>query len=376
MRLRAYKYRLYPTDEQADFLAKQFGCARYVYNWALEQKSRAYQESKKGISRFALDKKLTALKRELPWLAEVASQPLQQALIHLDKGFTRFFRGKKGYPRFKSEHGRQSATFPQGFKVDLAAGLLVLPKLGAVKAVYSRTFAGKIKTVSKTTTGKFYASVLVEEENQPSLKPDVEENAVGVDLGLKHFAVLSTGEKVEHPKYLEKHLGRLKVLQRRLSRKRKGSANYRKARLKVALLHEKVANSRADFLHKLSSNLVTRFDTLCLEDLNVKGMLANGKLARHIGGSGWTMFGSMLKYKAAWNGKHVRTIGRFEPSSRLCVCGYYNHALTLSDREWDCPDCGKHHDRDELAASNIKRFAYRKPNTGRDTPGELGEVSA
>ncbi|MCL6569625.1 MAG: transposase, partial [Meiothermus silvanus] len=374
MRLRAYKYRLYPTPAQAELLAKQFGCCRYVYNWALEQKSRAYQENKKGLSRFELDKRLTSLKKELPWLAEVASHPLQQALIHLDKGFTRFFREKKGYPRFKSKRGRQSATFPQGFKVEFAKGVLVLPKLGAVRAVYSRTFEGKVKTVtvSKTPTGKFYASVLVEEENQPSIKPDVEENAVGVDLGLKHFAVLSTGEKVLHPKHLEKHLGRLRALQRRLSRKKKGGSNYRKAKRKVALLHERVANSRADFLHKLSSDLVARFDTICLEDLSVQGMMANGRLARHIGQSGWARFVFMLGYKAAWNGKHVRTIGRFEPSSRLCYCGYYNRTLTLADREWDCPDCGRHHDRDELGANNIKRFAYRKPNTGRDTPGELG----
>jgi len=349
-----------------------------VYNWALAEKSRAYQESKKGLSRFELDKKLTSLKKELPWLSEVASQPLQQALIHLDKGFTRFFREKRGYPRFKSKHGKQSATFPQGTKVEFEQGVLVLPKVGAVRAVYSRRFEGKVKTVtvSKTTTGKFYASVLVEEENQPSIRPDVEENAVGVDLGLKHFCVLSTGEKVEHPKHLEQNLGRLKVLQNRLSHKKKGGSNYRKAKLKVALLHERVANSRADFLHKLSTDLIRRFDTICLEDLNVKGLMANGKLARHIGQSGWAEFGSMLEYKARWNGKHVRTIGRFEPSSRLCTCGYYNHALTLSDREWDCPSCGRHHDRDELAANNIKRFAYRKPNTGLDKPGELAEVSA
>ena len=378
VRLRAYKYRLYPTDEQAVFLARQFGCARYVYNWALAEKSKAYQESKKGLSRFELDKKLTSLKKELPWLSEVASQPLQQALINLDKGFTKFFKEKKGYPKFKNKHGKQSATFPQGIKVEFKQGVLVLPKVGTVKAVYSRKFEGKVKTVtvSKTTTSKFYASVLVEEENQPSIKPDVEENAVGVDLGLKHFAVLSTREKIEHPKHLEKHLGRLRVLQRRVSRKKKGSANYRKAKHAVAVLHERVANSRADFLHKLSTRLVEGFDTICLEDLSIKGMMANDKLSRHIGQSGWAMFGSMLEYKAVWNGKHVRTIGRFEPSSRLCYCGYYNHALTLSDREWDCPECGRHHDRDELAANNIKRFSYRKPNTAVDSGSEPVEVSA
>ncbi len=154
-----------------------------------------------------------------------------------------------------------------------------------------------------------------------------------------------------HPKHLERHLGRLRVLQRRLSRKKKSGSNFRKARLKVALLHERVANSRPDFLHKLSTDLVSRFDTICLEDLNVLGMIVNGRLARHVGQSGWAMFRGMVECKAEWKGKHVRTIGRFEPSSRPCYCGYYNHVLTLSDREWDCPECGRHHDRDELASN-------------------------
>jgi putative transposase len=389
--LKAFKYRFYPTEEQAKFLARQFGCNRFVYNWALHQKTKAYQETKKGLSRFALDKQLTALKKELEWLNEVASQPLQQALGHLDKAFTRFFKEKKGFPKFKNKHGTQSASYPQGVRLDFEAGLLTLPKVGIVKTVFSRTFEGTVKTttISRTPTGKYFVSVLVEArtarqvlsceqevENQDFNYADTEEQAIGIDLGLKDFATLSSGEKIAHPKHLEQYLQRLKVLQKRLAKKKKGSANAKKAKLKVALLHEKVGNTRKDFLHKLSTRLVKEFNTLCFEDLNVQGMMANHKLARHIGQSGWGMFKQFCEYKASWNGKHTRTIGRFEPSSRLCTCGYWNHDLTLAMRVWTCPSCGTNHDRDVLAANNIKRFAFKKNDTNSsvDSRGEPVEL--
>ncbi len=363
--LKALKYRFYPTEEQAKFLARQFGCNRFVYNWALHQKTKAYQETKKGLSRFALDKQLTLLKKELEWLNEVASQPLQQALGHLDKAFTRFFKEKKGFPKFKNKHGTQSASYPQGVKIDFEAGSLTLPKVGTVKTIFSRTFEGTIKTttISRTPTGKYFVSVLVEIENQNLNHQDTEQMAVGIDLGLKDFATLSSGEKIAHPKHLEQHLQRLKVLQKHLAKKKKGSSNAKKAKLKVALLHEKIGNTRKDFLHKLSTKLVRQFNTLCFEDLNIQGMMANHKLARHIGQSGWGMFKQFCEYKANWNGKHIRTIGRFEPSSRLCTCGYWNHDLTLATRVWTCPSCGATHDRDVLAANNIKRFAFKKNDT-------------
>jgi putative transposase len=376
--LKAFKYRFYPTEQQQQFLARQFGCNRFVYNWALQQKTKAYQQTKKGLSRFALDKQLTQLKKELEWLNEVASQPLQQALGHLDKAFTRFFKEKNGFPKFKHKHGTQSASYPQGVKIDFEAGLITLPKVGIVKTVFSRTFEGTVKTttISRTPTGKYFVSVLVEVENQDFSHPDTEarvarkvlfheqeEQALGIDLGLKDFVTLSNGEKIAHPKHLEQHLKRLKVLQKRLAKKKKGSANAKKAKLKVALLHEKVSNTRKDFLHKLSSRLVKEFNTLCFEDFNIKGLMANHKLARHIGQSGWGMFKQFCEYKAQWNGKHTRTIGRFEPSSRLCTCGYWNRDLTLATRVWSCPECNTTHDRDVLAATNIKRFAFKKNDT-------------
>jgi putative transposase len=374
--LKAYRYRLYPTEEQAAFLNRQFGSVRYVYNWALALATTTYQTQGKGITRFQLDKRLTALKQELPWLGEVAAQPLQQALVHLDKAFTRFFREKKGYPRFKSKRGPQSATYPQGVKIHWENAMIYLPKAGWIRAVFSRQFTGCIKsvTVRRVPSGKFFVSVLVEDENQvPDPVPDTLDHAVGGDLGLHDFLVLSTGEKYPHPQWLERELYRLKILQRRLAKTTKGSKHWAKLQRQIARLHERVANRRRDFLHKLSTDLLRRFDTVCLEDLNVSGMVHNRALARRIAQSGWAEFRRQLEYKAVWYGKHLRVIGRFEPSSRLCVCGYYNHALTLADREWTCPQCGRHHDRDVLAANNIKRFAFAKHATGRDTPGVPGE---
>ncbi len=373
--LKAYRYRLYPTEEQAIFLNRQFGSVRYVYNWALATTTYQTQGSR-GITRFQLDKRLTALKQELPWLGEVASQPLQQALVHLDKAFTRFFREKKGYPRFHSKRGKESATYPQGVKIHWDNGVVYLPKAGWIRTVFSRQFVGRIKTVtvSRVPSGKFFASVLVENENQvPESVPEVVDHAVGGDLGLHDFLVLSTGEKYAHPQWLEHELYRLKILQRRLAKTTKGSKNRAKIRRKIARLHERVANRRQDFLHKLSTDLVRRFDTICLEDLNIAGMVRNHALARRIGQSGWEDFRRQLEYKATWSGKHVRVIGRFAPSSCLCPCGDSNHDLTLADREWTCPKCGRHHDRDILAANNIKRFAFAEHYTGRDTPGESGE---
>lgn len=371
--LKAYRYRIYPAEDQAVFLNRQFGSVRYVYNWALALATTTYQTQGKGITRFQLDKRLTALKQELSWLGEVASQPLQQALVHLDKAFTRFFREKKGYPHFKSKRGIQSAKYPQGVKMDWENRAIYIPKAGWIRVILSRQFVGTIKsvTVSRMLSGKFFVSVLVEDENQvPDPVPETLDHAVGGDLGLHDFLVLSTGEKYPHPQWLESELNRLKILQRRFAKTAKGSKNRTKIRRQIARLHERVANRRQDFLHKLSTDLVRRFDTICLEDLNVAGMVRNHALARRIGQSGWTEFRRQLEYKAQWSGKHVRIIGRFAPSSRLCFCGYYNHSLTLADRWWDCPECGRYHDRDILAANNIKRFAFAQHRTGRDTPGE------
>ncbi len=317
---------------------------RYVYNWALALATTTYQTQGQGVTRFHLDKQLTALKQELPWLGEVASQPLQQALVHLDKAFTRFFRKKKGYPRFHSKRGTQSATYPQGVKIQWENGVIYLPKAGWIRTGFSRQFVGTIKTVTVSCmpSGKFFVSVLVEDENQVlNPVPEALDHAVSDDLGLQDFMVLSTGEKYRHPQWLERELYRLKILQRRLAKTTKGSKHRARSRRQIARLHERVAHRRQDFLHKLSTDLVRRFDTICIEDLNVAGMVRNHALARRISQSGWAEFLRQLEYKPQWYGTHVRVIGGFVPSSRLCVCGYYNHALTLADREWTCPDCAR-----------------------------------
>jgi putative transposase len=372
--LRAYRYRLYPTRGQADMLSHQFGCVRFVYNWALDAKIKAYQLTGKSPTRYELDKRLTTLKREKEWLTQVASQPLQQAIIHLERAFTRFFKEKTGFPKFRSKHRHNSAAYPQGVSVDFEANRITIPKLGKVKAKFSRRFAGQIRTctVSRNAAGQYHISVLVEVENQdatPAL--ETQESAMGVDLGIKHFAVLSTGERIENPRHLRNALVRLKVLWQRHSRTKKGGTNREKARRKLARAHQRVTACRNDFLHKESTRLIRGFDTVCLEMLNVAGMVKNHSLARHISDAGWGRFGDLLEYKASWNGKHVRRIGRFEPSSRLCTCGTVNRTLKLSDRVWTCAACGATHDREVLAAQNIKRFAFI---AGSGRPGELGEA--
>jgi putative transposase len=296
--------------------------------------------------------------------------------VHLDKAFTRFFREQQGYPRCKSKRGPQSATYPQGVKIHWENAVVYLPKAGWVRAVFSRQFTGRIKsvTVRRVPSGTCFVSGLVEDENQvPDLGPETVDHAVGGDLGLHDLLVLSTGEKYPHPQWLERELYRLKSLPQRLAKKTKGSKHRAKLHRQIARLHERVANRRQDFLHQLSMDLLRRFDTVCIENLQVAGMVRHHTLARRIAQSGWAEFRRQLDYKAAGSGQHVRVIGRFAPSSRLCVCGYYHHDLTLADREWTCPECGRRHDRDVLAANNIKRFALAEHATGRDTPGEPGE---
>jgi len=384
----AFRYRLYPTAAQRELLGKHFGCARYLYNWGLAKKTEAYQTTGKSLSRFELDKQLTALKQqpETEWLKEVNSQSLQAALRHLESAYTRFFREKKGFPNFKSKHrSRASFECPANVKVDFGTGTIQLPRLGAVKAVFSRTFTGTVKTttVSMTPTGKYYASVLVDEPAvAPACGPIVAETTVGIDVGLKDFATLSTGEKIANPRFLCTSLKRLRRVARQHSKKQKGSHNRAKSRVKLARCYEKVTAQRQDFLHKTSTAIVrdNQTDTVAVENLNIAGMLKNHTLARAIADVSWGSFLAMIQYKCARYGKNYVEIGRFDPSSRLCVCGTINKELTLKERTWTCGKCGVMHDRDVLAAQNIVRFAVQKQNliqkTGRDTPElTLGEIS-
>ena len=365
MILRAYKYRIFPTKEQEVLLAKHFGCSRWIYNYALDKKVKAYQTTKESLSRFTIQKDLPQLKKaeETSWLKEVNSQSLQASLENLDKAFTKFFRDKKGFPKFKSKKdNRQSFSVPQNGIVDFETNTISLPKFKTpIKCKLHRKFNGKSKTVtvSKTPTGKYFISVLVEvNEELPALKPIDENKAVGIDLGIKTFAVFSNGIEIENPKYLKKSLEKLKTLQRKVSKKQRGSSNRKKAVKRLAVLHEKVANQRIDFLHKTTHYLVSEYDTICLETLRASNMIKNHKLAQALSDIAISKFNEILEYKAEWNGVNILRIGQFEPSSRMCTCGVVNKELKLSDRKWVCQSCGKIHSRDKLAANNIKRFAF------------------
>lgn len=357
---KAYKYRIYPTNEQKEKISMHIGCSRYIYNYGLDLKIKSYHLEKKTISRFDIQKNLPILKRneETKWLQEVNSQTLQSSLENLDKAFTRFFRDKQGFPKFKSKHNNnQSFNIPQYTKVNWDDELVFIPKFkNGIKVRLHRSFDGTIKTstISKTPTGKYYISILVETNQElPKKKLIVEKQAVGIDLGIKTFAVLSNGMEIQNPKYLKKAMSKLKYTQSRCSRY-KG----KKRKQKLALLHEKVSNKRNDFLNKTSNYLVTNFDTICLETLKVSNMMKNHKLAQSFSDISIGKFNEMINYKAEWNGTNVLRIGQFEPSSKLCTCGVKNMELKLSDRIWTCKSCNTTHDRDVLASNNIKLFAF------------------
>jgi putative transposase len=381
---KAFQYRIYPNTKQRDKIAQQLGCCRFVYNWALNKKIEAYQTEQKTLSCFELTKQLTQLKKqeEYSWLKDVDSQALQMSLRNLDNAFTKFFREKAGFPKFKSKrYPVQSCQYPQRVKVDFDHQTVYLPKIGNVKTKLHRMFEGKVKTVTlrRTATGKYFISILVETSDNIPEKPEITfDTTIGVDLGIKDFAILSTGEKYENPKYLKKSLDKLKRLQQLVSRKQKGSQNRKKAVKRLAKQHEKVRNQRKDFLHRITYRLThnNTIESIALETLNVNGMIKNHCLAQAISDVSWSQFNDFLEYKAEWYGKNILRIGRFEPSSKLCsVCGFVNHELTLSIRSWMCPRCKTEHDRDQNAAINIKQFALQ-PQTligmvqPESTPGE------
>ena len=369
MKYRAYKYRLYPNEEQKVLIAKHLGSCRFIYNYALDKKVRAYQTDKTNLSRFDIQADLPNMKKseEYCWLKEVNSLSLQASLANLDSAYTKFFREHKGFPRFKSKKdSKQSFSIPQNTKVDFENGRVFIPKFkNGIKAKLHRSFEGIVKssTISRTATDKYFISILVE-VNEPDvpMKPICENKAVGIDLGIKTFAVLSDGTEIPNPKYLKQSLDKVKKLQRSLSHKTKGSKNRDKARRKLALVHEQVTNRRNDFLHKVTSYLVRNYDAICLEDLNVKGMVKNHHLAQALEDIAIGAFNTLLEYKAKERGVNILRIGRFEPSSKMCECGYINRELKLSDRKWTCPKCGTVNDRDLLAARNIKRFGLQVQN--------------
>lgn len=367
--LKSYKYRLYPTDAQKTLIDKHIGACRFIYNLALECKNTAYATNKTKLSCFDLMGQLPDLKKECGWLKEIDSQALQQSIIDMDKAFTSFFKGQNKFPNFKKKKGNQKFRNPHGKYVSIKDGKLIQPKFKeGVKIIIDREFVDEIKstTISKSATGKYFVSILVDNKKElPNKKPIKDKTAVGIDLGLSHFIITSDGVKIDSPKFLRKAQSKLKYLQRQTSKKKKGSANKKKAYFKVALQHEKITNQRKDFLHKLSNEITNQYDTLCFETLNIKGMVRNHKLALSINDASWGDFVTFCKYKSEWKGKNVLELPTFEPSTKLCSdCGAINHTLTLKDREWTCANCGSFHDRDINAGKNIKNYCLTKKRGG------------
>jgi len=360
-----YKFRLKPTKEQEILLNKHFGSVRWSYNYFLNQRKEEYLNNKKSITYTKQSSFLTQLKRqeETEWLKETNAQTLQYSLKCLEMSYQNFFNKRTQFPRFKSRKSRNSFTVPQHVKNE--GNKIHFPKFNeGIKMIMERNIKGKIKkaTLSKTPTGKYFVSILTEKEYTPSVKTN---QSVGIDLGIKDFLVLSNGTKIKNHRFLKHYERLLTKNQKHLSRKTKGSNRYEKQRIKAAKIHEKITNSRMDLIHKTTLNLVNQFDIIYLEDLNVKGMMKNHKLAKAIGDVSWSKFIETLTYKAEWNKKEIIHIDRFFPSSKTCSkCGWINNSLTLKDRTWTCTDCGEVLDRDFNAAINILNEGCRKNISG------------
>ena len=365
--LRAYKYRIYPTDEQKVMLAKTFGCCRYVYNWARSLKEKAYKENGEDISEYDMN---TRVRRELretaPWLSEVSSKAIEFAVGDLYNAYKQFFKHRAKYPNYRSKHGRQHyhdrANSPKGIYADFKHGLLDIPRIKGIPCVFHRRFSGRIKQVGveQLPSGKYRISILVDDGHAlPEKAPIDPDKTLGIDTGLMHFAVLSDGQTYEPTREAKHEKRKLKLLSRQLSKKEKGSRQFRILKRRIARLYERVANRRTDHIHKLTHYLASenQATTICVEDLNVKGMARNKHLAYSVQDAAIGEFYRQLEYKCAWAGKNLIKIDRFAPSSKRCShCGYIYKGLTLSEREWTCPECGTHHDRDVNAAINIKHF--------------------
>jgi putative transposase len=375
----AYKCRAYPDPGQATVLARTFGCVRVVWNRTLADRHARYQAEGKSTSYRESDAALTAMKKlpELEWLGEVSSVPLQQTLRHQHAAFQAFFQKRARYPRFKSWRGKQSATYTRS-AFRWRDGQLTLAKTSnPLRFVWSwpgidvAAIDPSTVTVTREQAGRWFV-VLHADATDPAMLPATGQNT-GVDLGLKDFAVLSTGEHIPHPKNMERREQRLKRYQRRLARCQRGSANRQKAKARVARQHAKVADARRDFLHKASTDLVRRFDGIAVEDLNVSGMVRNHCLAKAISQTGWAEFRAFLNYKAERYGREIAIADRWYPSSKTCsACGYLLANLSLGTRQWVCPGCGVLHQRDENAAKNIERAAGLAVNACGGTVRRVG----
>ncbi|MGB9929197.1 MAG: RNA-guided endonuclease InsQ/TnpB family protein [Methanosarcina sp.] len=381
-------YRIYPTEIQKPILEQHFGANRFVYNKLLHVKSTIYKQCKCSVSRIKLNDYIIVLKDIYPWLKNINSQALQSANVNLDNAYQRFFKGLGDYPTEKTKKKKHfSFQVPQHYKINLTTSEIFLPIVGWIKINIHRQFfepeffETNIKTtttkngiiiekdlnseflrtvtISRTSAGRYHVSILTEDlKTYPLTQQYSESMLVGVDVGIKTFAACSNGKKIDNPKFLKKSLKKLKMLQRRVSRKVKGSKRRKKTVKKLAKQHQLVANQRHDFQHKVSLSLIRENQAVAIETLNIKGMQKNHKLAQAVSDSAWYSFVQKLMYKAERYGKTILKIGQWEPSSKQCnVCGYINKELTLKDREWLCPSCNTNHDRDINAAINIKQFA-------------------
>jgi len=360
---KSYKYRIYPSKKQEELIEKHIGSCRFVYNLALETKKMAYGGNKINLSAFDLINQLPDLKKECLWLKEVNNESLQQSILCLDNTYKKFYKKQSKFPKFKKKSNSGSFINIQHIKLNKNKLFICKFKEG-IKINAHRLIRGTIKrcTISRTPTGKYFASILCDTGDIVLSKPPIKKKTtIGIDLGIKSFLVTSDGEVIDNPKYLHKVQYKLKYTQRKYSKYR-----GKRTKQKLALLHEKVANQRNDFLQKTSTKLIRENQTICLEDLNIQGMAKNHHLAGSIQDAGWGMFVTMLEYKAEWYGKNILKIGRFEPSSKTCShCGNINQELTLKDRTWTCNSCGTILDRDENAALNIKNFALKNLSVER-----------
>ena len=374
----AYRFRLYPNEEQKILIEKHFGTCRFVWNHFLDLRNEIYTKTGKGMNQYEMAALLPQLKNENEWLREVNSQSLQVSIQFLDGAFHRFFKKTARYPKFKKKGQGGSFTVPQHFTIN--DNHLTIPKFKTpIRMFAHRNIEGKAKslTISKTPAGRYYVSILSEMEAEIPTSKDVNANtSTGIDVGITAFLTTSEGIQIPNPKNLKKSEKKLATLQRRLSRKHKGSNNRNKARIKVARVQEHITNQRNDFHNKVSDIILKNYDTVIVEDLNVSGMMKNHHLAGDIADAGWSSFMTMLKTKALSRGKNIIEIGAFDPSSKMCSnCGHiYN--LKLSERTWTCPKCNTTHDREWNAAINIKKFGLIKTgiptDSGEFTPVDRG----